>query len=99
MADTQAERNEELEQDALEYLRRRYPFAAELALMPKNAGQVPVFLTFETWVALVMTELATRQTEVDAAPDQPTWDAVEIDFAALTAADTPHLELRDFVRL
>ena len=99
MADTQAERNQELESEALEYLRRRYPFAAELSLMPKRAGQVPTFNTFSNWVGLVMTELATKQDEVDAAPDQPTWDAVVIDFAALDAADTPHLELRDFVRL
>ena len=98
MADTQAERNQELEQDTLEYLRRTYPFANEITLLPKNGSQVPVFRDFEDWVGLVMAELATRQDEVDAAPDQATWDAVEIDFAALDAAD-PGLVLRDFVRL
>lgn len=98
MAATQAERRDELTRETVEWLRRRYPLAAELSLIPPNAGQVPAYNAFRGWVGDVFVELATALDAVDAAPNQGVWDAVTVDFATLAASD-PGLELEDFVRL
>ena len=95
---TKAENKVRLEREALDFLRRRYPFAAELSLMPKSGSQVPNFNAFESWVGDVMAELAGAQQAVDDAVLPDTGDLVALDLAGLVASD-PNLVLRDFVRL
>lgn len=98
MAATKAERRDELTRETVDWLRRRYPLAAELQLIPPAGGQVASFQAFRNWVGDVFTALATALVAVDAAADQTAWDAITVDFAALAALD-PFLALEDFVRL
>lgn len=98
MAATQAERRDELTRETAEWLRRRYPLASELQIIPPTAGQLPAFNAWRAWVGSVFVELATQLAAVDAAPNQGVWDAITVDFAALEGTD-PALRLEDFVRL
>lgn len=95
---TKPENKERLERSLMLFVRKRYKLLTELALMPRNGPQNTAFNSLESWLGQCATELAARIDDVDAAPDDPTADAVVINFAPLEASD-PGLTIRDFVKL
>jgi hypothetical protein len=95
---TQAENRERVTQAGLLFLRLRYPWAAETALLQPQGAQVPVVNAWRAWVGLVFAEMATKLNAVDAGLNEAEWDAVQIDEAALVASD-PGLDLKDLIRL
>lgn len=95
---TREENKVRLQRDAVRIIRFRYPLLTELSLMPRNGPQATAFNALETWIGLVMAELAAQADAVDATVDPDTGDGIVLDEATLVAAD-PQLVLVDFVRL
>lgn len=95
---TQAENRTRIMRAGLTLLRSRYPWAAEIALVQPQGGQVPVINAWRGWINLVYAEMATRLNAIDAAATEPEWDAVVLDEAALVAAD-PGLSFESLIRL
>ena len=98
---TKGDKRRQLERQAQELLRKRYPDLDILStLEATNPTQQAALDAWRAWMATIWAELDLRIGEVNAAPDTPPsgWRSVALDRPALRASD-PLLKLRTWVRL
>lgn len=98
---TKGDKRRQLERQALEFLRRRYPdLDVLMSLAATNPTQQTALDNWRAWMATIWAELDARIGDVNAAPDVPAsgWRSVQLDREALRLAD-PALRLRQWVRL
>lgn len=98
---TRQEKRDELERTLGHYVRRKVPFGPDVYLIAQNQSNPNITAALNAvlaWAKTAYVALRTALNAVDAAPDEATWDAVTIDFAALDASH-PGTTLQSLVQL
>lgn len=99
---TRQEARDRLERELGHYVRRQVTFGAEVTLIAQ-AESSPTILAavadIQAWQRSCYIALRQALNAVDLAPDEPTWDAVAINYASLDATKPAVTQLQQLVQL
>ena len=99
---TRQEKLDQLEQKVGHYLRRRLTFYSEIYGVAQKETKPSVIAAIDAvdaWQRTVLLALRTGLQAVNAAPDEPTWDAVDVDVDSFDATLPAAHRLQDLALL